>query len=348
MPSQLDVLLAASLAMPSLERDHHAQLIDDMLADRRRAVAFGITPANASARVQQQLTWLRSLHPQLQDRFPYLGPTPKFLVSAWTLWLPLAHHLIQLRQVQARPIVQGILGGQGTGKTTLGSVLTAILAHLGYHTVSLSLDDLYKTQRDRQQLRQQDPRLIWRGPPGTHDVDLGIVVLDQLRSATADQIVEIPRFDKSLGDGAGDRIAPDYVSNIDIVLFEGWFVGARPLDAFDWNAAPAPIVTADDGAFAQACNQRLRDYLPLWQRLDSLMVLYPTDYRWSKIWRQQAEQNLRDQGRPGMSDAEIANFVDYFWRALHPELFITPLVARSGAADLVVEIDQNHAPGHVY
>ncbi len=337
LKSQLEHLLFNDLPDP----DGLTQIAAQLLADRPRTAAFYITPANIDAIVQQQIQWLRSLHPQLSA----LSPTPDFLPTAWTLWLPLAQHLIRLRHTQNRPIIQGILGGQGTGKTTLGKILTAILTHLGYKTLSLSLDDLYKTQRDRLQLRQHDPRLIWRGPPGTHDVDLGLQVLDSLRSAIANQTVPIPRFDKSLWAGAGDRISPESVTGIDIVLFEGWFVGVQPLTDYDWTTAPPPIVTAGDRAFAQDCNQRLRDYLPLWAQLDSLMVLYPTDYRWSKHWRQQAEQALQPQG---MSTAEIAAFVDYFWKALHPELFITPLVQRAGHADFVVEIDQHHCPGAVY
>jgi glycerate kinase (EC 2.7.1.31) len=66
--------------------------------------------------------------------------------------------------------------------------LTLILGKLGYSTVSLSLDDLYKTYADRQQLQKADPRLIWRGPPGTHDLELGIAVLDRLRSAQNHQL----------------------------------------------------------------------------------------------------------------------------------------------------------------
>jgi D-glycerate 3-kinase len=339
----LNIQLESILSADILDRDRLQYLADQLLADRRRATAFHITPANVNAIAQQQIQWLRSLHPQLT----LLSPTPDFLPTGWTLWLPLAQHLIRLRHTQNRPIIQGILGGQGTGKTTLGKLLTAILTHLGYKTLSLSLDDLYKTQRDRLQLRSQDPRLIWRGPPGTHDVDLGLQVLDSLRSATS-ETVPIPRFDKSLWDGAGDRIDPEPVTGIDIVLFEGWFVGARPLVGYDWNTAPPPIVTEGDRAFAQDCNQRLQDYLPLWQRLDSLMVLHPTDYRWSKQWRQQAEHDLQKAGRSGMSDAAIETFVDYFWQALHPELFITPLVQQAGIAELIVEIDQNHAPGAVY
>ncbi len=339
LKSQLEHLLLSDLP----EAEDVTQLAAHLLADRPRTTAFHITSTNIDTIVQQQIQWLRSLHPQLLA----LSPIPDFLSTAWTLWLPLAHYLIQLRQTHKRPVIQGILGGQGTGKTTLGKILTAILTHLGYTTLSVSLDDLYKTQRDRLQLRAQDPRLRWRGPPGTHDVELGIQVLDRLRLATPHQTVQIPRFDKSLWAGAGDRISPELVTDVDIVLFEGWFVGTRPLVTYDWSRAPAPIVTESDRAFAADCNQRLQDYLPLWERLDSLMVLHPQDYRWSKLWRQQAEHELQQAGRSGMGDAEIEDFVDYFWRALHPNLFITPLVQQPGPAAFIVDIDQNHCPGPV-
>ena len=75
--------------------------------------------------------------------------------------------------------------------------------------------------------------------------------------------------------------------------------------------------------------------------LDQLMVLYPEDYRISKQWRLQAEHQMKAQGKAGMSDAMIEQFVEYFWRALHPELFVTPLKANGDITDLVVEIDRN-------
>jgi len=207
----------------------------------------------------------------------------------------------------------------------------------------LSIDDIYKTYGDRQQLQQADPRLRWRGPPGTHDTDTGIQVLQQVRAGQSEPVL-MPRFDKSLHGGMGDRIAPEPVSNIDILLFEGWFVGMRPLDPAQFDTAPPPIVTEADRAFACDCNDRLRDYLPLWDLLDGLIVLHPVDYRLSKQWRQEAEQKMKQQGRSGMSDEEIAAFVEYFWTALHPELFLPPLL---NTADFVIEVQPDHTPGRV-
>ncbi len=257
------------------------------------------------------------------------------------LWLPLAIKLASQRRELGRPLIQGILGGQGTGKTTMCQVLELILQHLGYRTLCLSLDDLYKTYSDRLALTQQDPRLIWRGPPGTHDLDLGLNLLEQIRQGKSP--VSVPRFDKSAYNGAGDRTTPEIVKNIDIVLFEGWFVGVRPIDPDVFNHAPPPILTEEDRVFARDMNQRLSEYLPLWQLLDSLIVLYPTDYRCSMVWRQQAEQQMIASGKLGMSDTQIEEFVNYFWRSLHPELFITPLVKSPAAVDLVISINSDHS-----
>ncbi|HYX16702.1 MAG TPA: glycerate kinase [Nostoc sp.] len=318
------------------------------LADRLRAKAFGITPENVDEVIERRSHLLKSVLPafsQLCQTTLQIEPK-EMLQVLWDLWLPLGIKLASQRQQLKRPLIQGILGGQGTGKTTMSKVLSLILDQLGYRTVSLSLDDLYKTYSDRLLLTQQDPRLIWRGPPGTHDVDLGLNVLDQIRQLQ--NPVMVPRFDKSACGGAGDRTTSEIVTGVDIVLFEGWFVGVQPINADIFDTAPPPIVTDEDKAFARDMNCRLHDYLPLWERLDSLIVLYPTDYRCSLEWRKQAEQQMIATGKSGMSNAEIERFVNYFWRSLHPELFIKPLVKDATVVDLVIEIHADHSFGEVY
>jgi len=269
------------------------------------------------------------------------------LLTLWRLWLPLALAIAQQRQSRGRPIVQGFLGGQGTGKTTLARMLTALLTQMGYCVASLSLDDLYKSFGDRQQLQQDDPRLRWRGPPGTHDLELGLQAVRQVQTGSADP-VSLPRFDKSLHQGMGDRIAPEVVCDVDILLFEGWFVGVRPVDPQVFETAPPPLVSAGDRAFARDCNTRLQDYVPIWDALDALIVLHPVDYRLSKTWRKQAEHDMARQGRPGMSDADIEDFVDYFWKALHPELFWPPLLGDRQQVDWIIDIHPDHTPGAIY
>ncbi|WP_026733756.1 glycerate kinase [Fischerella sp. PCC 9605] len=317
---------------------------------------FGIAPEKVDEFIQTRascgratLTHLfKSVYPDFSEFCQtHLQMQPDTMPEVlWNLWLPLGIKIAWQRQKLGRPLIQGILGGQGTGKTTMCQVLSLILRHLGYHALSLSLDDLYKTYRDRQILQQQDPRLIWRGPPGTHDVELGLTVLDRIRNCELP--VAVPRFDKSAHGGAGDRTTPEIVANADIVLFEGWFVGVQPIDPAVFDRPPPPIFTAEDKAFARDMNHKLYDYLPLWQRLDSLIVLYPKDYRLCVEWRKQAERQMIAAGKSGMSDAEIEQFVNYFWLSLHPELFIKPLVESPKLVDLVIEVNSDHSFGAVY
>lgn len=335
------------LATDAMGETWQRKATEAALADTLRAKAFGITPENVDEVIEKRSHLLKSVFPAFsQFCLTNLQIEPqKMLQVLWDLWLPLGIKLASQRQQLRRPLIQGILGGQGTGKTTMSNVLKLILNQLGYRTLSLSLDDLYKTYSDRLVLTQQDPRLIWRGPPGTHDVDLGLNVLDQIRQLQSP--VMVPRFDKSAYGGAGDRTTPEMVTDVDIVLFEGWFVGVRPIEPDVFDTAPPPIITDEDRAFARDINRRLHDYLPLWERLDSLIVLYPTDYRYSMEWRKQAEQQMIAAGKSGMSNADIEKFVNYFWRSLHPELFIKPLVKDATRVDLVIEIHADHSFGEV-
>ncbi|MEG4047925.1 glycerate kinase [Microcoleus sp. Pol17_C1] len=344
------------------------ELADDVRSSSRASLtrAFGITPDNVADVVRCKTDLFFSLLDELHT-FPVKSTV--FLEILWNLWLPLAMQLSAAKQSLNRPLIQGILGVQGTGKTTLCQVLRLILGKLGYSTVSLSLDDLYKTYANRQQLQKADPRLIWRGPPGTHDIDLGIAVLDKLRGSQTHNLaavdnpksdalkpdlinknIEIPRFDKSAYGGAGDRSQPEIISGADIVLFEGWFVGVNPVVDAKLNeflaGAPFPISTESDCQFARDMNAKLHDYLPLWKRLDRLMVLYPQDYRLSQVWRNQAEREMMAAGKPGMSEAEINRFVEYFWKALHPELFIKSML-EGDRVDLVIEILGDRTVGKI-
>lgn len=265
----------------------------------------------------------------------------------WNLWLPLSLKIARKKEQKKQPLIQGILGLQGTGKTTLAIILRQILTQFSYHTVTLSIDDLYKTYSERQQLQKDDPRLIWRGPPETHDVNLGRDLLENILQEKTP--LEIPRFDKSACQGSGDRATPDTINDkIDILLFEGWFLGVKPITETAFTNPPPPLETEADRQFALDNNQRLQNYLPLWEYLDGLVILTPEDYYLSQKWRQEAEQKMIVQGKSGMSDAEIKQFVEYFWKALHPELFITPLIESKQGVDLVVEIDANHIPIQVY
>jgi D-glycerate 3-kinase len=334
--------------LPTVEQIR--QLLEEELANPDRAKAFGINDNNVEKKIQARSQFFCSVCSNVISLCHTQGFKDKQIILAtlWNLWLPLAIQLAEAKERLNRTLIQGILGGQGTGKTTLSSVLRLILRHLGYSTIDISIDDLYLTYAEREQLKQKDSRLIWRGPPGTHDVNLGLKVINQCLEKDCPELISIPRFDKSLFNGAGDRTESEKIDKVDILLFEGWFVGTLPVDESVFNNSPAPINTSEDIAFAKDSNERLKTYLPLWNKLDRLIVLYPVDYHLSKQWRKEAEHQMMATGKSGMNDQEIDQFVEYFWRSLHPELFIKPLVTNPNLADLVIEINADHSYGKVY
>ncbi len=326
------------------------QSVDDLstieLQDDLFAAAFGIHSDTVQPAIATRQHLLRRIYPEFSELCQTLNFSSLPIETLWHVWLPLAIQLAGWRSAKNSTLLQGFLGGQGAGKTTLTAVLTLILRHLGYETVSLSIDDLYLPYCDRMILQASDPRIIHRGPPGTHDVALGLQIIDQIKQGHFP--VEVPQFDKSAWNGSGDRTTPKIITQADIVLLEGWFVGARPIDPTAFETAPAPILTECDRQFARDMNDRLRKYLPLWGQLDRLIVLYVSDYSLSKQWRKEAEHKMIAQGKSGMSDAAIDEFVEYFWKALHPELFIQPLTELGSNTDLVIEINSDHTPSKIY
>lgn len=277
-----------------------------------------------------------------------LSNTQDILTNLQRLWLPTALNIAKDREKLDRTLIQGVLGGQGTGKTTLCLILKLILDYLGYSVACLSIDDLYLTYEERKKLQQQDTRLIWRGPPGTHDLNLGLDILNQCLNADQKSKISLPRFDKSAFNGAGDRIQSEVILKPDILLFEGWFVGVQPIPPDYFADPPPPIITPEDQQFALVNNQRLKAYLPLWAKLDRLIVFNPEDYRLSIQWRKEAEHKMIALGKTGMTDVEITRFVEYFWKSLHPELFIKPLISNPKLVDLVIEIKSDRSIARIY
>ena len=99
-----------------------------------------------------------------------------------TLYLPMASWLAARQQNS--PLVVGINGAQGSGKSTLTKILSMLLSQgFDKNVVSISIDDLYLTRAERQQLAEDiHPLFLTRGVPGTHDVELGKSILMQLHS----------------------------------------------------------------------------------------------------------------------------------------------------------------------
>jgi len=221
-----------------------------------------------------------------------------------------------------RLLTVGLCGPQGSGKSTLAASLRQLLGSEGLSVATLSLDDLYLTSVERVALSESvHPLLRTRGVPGTHDVALGIEVLTALRRARP---VALPSFDKSRDDRRPRQEWTRISDRVDVLLFEGWCVGARP-QTDEELIQPVNELERDedaDGSWRRYVNTRLAgDYQRLFACIDLLVLLQAPSFDAVYDWRLEQEQKLRArlQGAGAdvsrlMTPAQLRRFIAHYER----------------------------------
>ncbi len=259
---------------------------------------------------------------------------------------PVADQIARRRRILGRTLVTGLCGSQGSGKSTMAAFLKLLLEAQGLTTAVLSLDDLYLTLPERERLAAQvHPLLRTRGVPGTHDTALGLRLLDALCNGAGE--IALPRFDKAEDTRAPEHTWPRLQAPVDVVLFEGWCVGAvaQPDAAL---AAPVNALERDedaDGAWRRYVNTRLKtDYATLFARIDILALLQAPSFEVVFDWRSLQERKLADRlahtgktGRKVMGPDEIARFLMFYQRLT--EYILREMPAR---ADILMPMQADH------
>lgn len=268
---------------------------------------------------------------------------PDFALTALEICSPLAERIAA--EADGPGFVVGICGAQASGKSTLTAVLRAMLQDHGLTVAVLSLDDLYLTYSQRQALgREIHPLLATRGVPGTHDVAMGLALFDSL--ALPGETL-LPAFDKSIDDrkSQGVRVA----GPVDVILFEGWCVGAapEPPEALDDPINALERDQDGEGHWRAYVDRALRSvYRDLFARIDLLVLLKAPSFEVVLAWRQEQEAKLRARlAREGgdlkraMTDGQVADFIAHYERLTRHILAEMP-----GRADVVVELDAERRP----
>ena len=248
------------------------------------------------------------------------------------------------RETAGGPCIIGICGAQGIGKTTVTANVAHRLEALGHKACILSLDDLYLSLAERQRLAETvHPLLATRGVPGTHDPQLGLQLFADC--ATPGQI-SVPQFDKALDDRLPREDWPMVKTPVDVVLFEGWCVGAMPQSAAALSLAANALERDEDpdGVWRGYVNNALAtSYQQLFAQLDDLILLAAPSFEIVAAWRGEQEAGLAqrlgsaaDLARRTMNTDEIARFVLYYER-----LTCHILAEMPSRASLVLRLDQD-------
>jgi D-glycerate 3-kinase len=229
----------------------------------------------------------------------------------------------------------GLNGPVGAGKSTLARHLQQVCAEAGLRLAVASIDDAYLPWQERQRAMVGNPFGVTRVPPGSHEPQKLLRGLQEWRAQPAEGSAQLvlPRFDKTLRSGDGDRVA-DWHGEADALLLEGWLVGCCCLDP----AALKAGLVSGQGLEGQSAlerqwvphwNQQLAAYQPLWDQLDLQLVLWPARWELPRRWRLQAEARQRKRGGGWMAPAALSAVVRASLSSLPPWLYQRPVLQRA-------------------
>jgi D-glycerate 3-kinase len=245
-----------------------------------------------------------------------------------------------------RPLIIGLAGGQGSGKTTISSILTLILQkYFKLNVFKVSIDDFYKTRKDRNLLsKNKHPLLMTRGVPGTHDIDLMLKFFKKVMSKNFKNL-EVPKFNKAIDDRYKKSLWYKIKSKPDVIIFEGWCVGARA----QTNKQLKKPINSLERIYDQRIewrsyvnSQLKKKYKTLFKQLDGLLYLKAKNFDLLKKWRLKQERKLWVQTKNKknlkiMSSGDVINFMQTYQR-ITQQMFKDAVRTSS----IIMNLNSNH------
>ena len=258
-------------------------------------------------------------------------------------YIPLSEEIFKKYSEDFKTKIIGLSGGQGSGKSTISNILKIVLKE-GYQlkTVVFSIDDFYKTYKDRKKMSiKVSPLFLTRGVPGTHESKLLLKCIKKLKSKNFKKAL-IPKFDKSIDDRLSKKRWQKIKTQPNIVIFEGWCVGIRPQKNKDLINPVNKLEKKKDKKriWRKRVNLELKkDYKKIFKLIDKIIFLKVPSFNHVYKWRLLQEKKLRSKtkGKKTMSDEQIKNFIMFYER-----LTKHMLKKFSKKSDCTITIDNKH------
>jgi len=171
--------------------------------------------------------------------------------------LPLLERLRTLAAAGERPLI-ALNGPVGAGKSSLARCLLERAPLVELRLAVASIDDAYLPWQERCRAMAGNPFGVSRVPPGSHDT---VLLIERLQEWKAGGPLVLPRFDKTLRDGQGDRCGEETLLAQAVVL-EGWLLGCRSLG----NALPQQLALLDGVSAPGPLTPEELRWLPHWDQ----------------------------------------------------------------------------------
>jgi D-glycerate 3-kinase len=245
-----------------------------------------------------------------------------------------------------RPYFVGLAGGQGTGKTTTSSLIMIILIkYFKLKVFRISIDDFYKTRKERINLSKKiHPMLLTRGVPGTHDINMMLNFFKNVKSKNFKRF-KLPTFNKAIDDRFNKKRWYDLKHKPDVIIFEGWCVGAKSEKNNSLMKSINSMEKSRDQKkiWRRYVNQQLKTkYKKLYSQLNCLIFLKANNFKLLQKWRLKQERKLwlnskKNSNLKIMNKEDVINFMQTYQRITQNMFKYMPKYA-----SIILSLNSNH------
>ena len=245
-----------------------------------------------------------------------------------------------------KPYFVGLAGGQGTGKTTTSSLIKIILSkYFKLDVFRISIDDFYKTRKERISLSKRvHPMLLTRGVPGTHDINMMLNFFKKSKSKKFKRL-KLPIFNKAIDDRLSKKHWYDLKKKPDVIIFEGWCVGAKSEKNNTLKKTINSMEKTKDQKqiWRKYVNDQLKSkYKKLYSQLDCLIYLKAKNFSLLQKWRLKQERKLWVKSKKNlntkiMSKDNVLTFMQTYQRVTQNMFKYTPKYA-----SVIINLNSNH------
>ena len=261
-------------------------------------------------------------------------------------YLPLSEWIYSIYKKDKKIKIIGLSGGQGSGKSTITGILKFILKRkYGLDLCIFSIDDFYKTKAERRKMSKKvHPLFFTRGVPGTHDHKIIYEFFKKIKSKKFSKL-RLPKFDKSKDDRCHKKLWYKINSRPDVIIFEGWCVGAkaqknselvRPINLLEKTEDP-------DLVWRNYVNIQLKtNYKNLFKQINEIVYLRANNFKMLQKWRIKQEKILwlKSKNKRNlriMNRGDIINFMQTYQRITQSMFKDAPKYA-----SIVMKLNSNH------
>ena len=253
----------------------------------------------------------------------------------WGLGLPFFSEIEFRRKVSESPLLIGLSGLPGCGKTSFGKWIEKMAKIFDLPICVISLDDFYLPSPRLDISMQGNPWGVPRGLPGSHDLEALNETIDKFLNHG---ILSSPRFEKSLRNGKGDR-SGWRLSRPDILMIEGWFLGVNPKPYFheksNLNRMKHINFSSREIEYSFVIQKELKKYQEIWKYFLTTWHFKSLDIGFTCKWKREQEAVLKRSKGSSLEGSCLTDFIRMTQAALPEEDLM------SIKADVIAHIDIN-------